>query len=954
VTETEPDHAPAPAQAEWHSLAPASAAAALGTDEAAGLSPGEAARRLAESGFNELAEKPRPGFLSLLFDQFKDFLVLILIGAAIVSLILGEWVDAAAIIMLVILNAVIGVVQESRAEKALAALKRMAAPDARVVRGGRTLVIPSRELVPGDVVLLEAGNHVPADARLTETVNLRVEEASLTGESVPVEKHAHARVEETAALGDRTSMAWMGTTVTFGRGRGMVTCTGMRTQIGLIAAMLQDATDEDTPLQKKLTQVGRALGIGALAICAIVFLVGIVEGRNILVMFMTAVSLAIAAVPEGLPAIVTICLALGMQEMIKRHALIRRLPAVETLGSATTICTDKTGTLTQNEMTATRLWADGEIFTITGEGWQPRGEVRKGDRRAELRDYGAVRLLLQAGMLASDARLEIEPARGPSAEPVHRMVGDPTEGALVVAAAKAGLHRERVERVFPRVAEIPFDAERKRMSTIHAAPAAAPAGPGAVVLPPADPAAGDFVMFVKGAPDLLLERCAAVHHRGEARRLTEADRQGILHVNAELASGALRVLGVAWRRLSSPPGESTPPSLESDLTFLGLIGMMDPARPEAGPAIDIAHGAGLRVIMVTGDYPETAAAVGRSIGLLQGTGRVLSGRQIDALDDPALSSALDTTSVFARVSPQHKVRIVDALKNKGQIVGMTGDGVNDAPALRHADIGIAMGLTGTDVTRETADMVLTDDNFASIISAVEQGRIIFSNIRKFVYFLLSCNLGEIGTIFLGTLLGWPIPLTAIQLLWMNLLTDGAPALALGMERGEPGIMTRPPRPVAEPIINGSMGIGLALQAVAITAVSLCAFWVGMNVFGSVETGQTMAFVTLSGCQVVRAYTNRSERASVFALGVFSNAWMQYAALTSSALLLAVVYIPGLNTVFNAVPLSGLSWAYLAPLLVLPAIIDELTKWGMRARDRRTEERRGAADPRGAARGGTDA
>ncbi len=900
------------------------------TDPAAGLAPAVAAERLAATGRNELAEKPRPGFLSLLVDQFKDFLVLILIGAAVVSIVLGEWVDAAAIVLLVILNAVIGVIQESRAEQALAALRRMAAPDARVVRGGRSLVVPSRDLVPGDVVLLEAGYHVPADVRLTETANLRVEEASLTGESVPVEKQADAVVEESAALGDRTSMAWMGTTVTFGRGRGIVTGTGMGTQIGLIAAMLQDDVAPETPLQKKLTQVGKWLGIGALVICAVVFLVGVIEGRNILTMFMTAVSLAIAAVPEGLPAIVTICLALGMQEMIKRHALIRRLPAVETLGSATTVCTDKTGTLTQNEMTATHLWADGGLFTITGEGWQPRGEVQEEARRAELRDHAAVRFLLQAGMLASDARLEVESTAG--AETVHRMVGDPTEGALVVAAAKAGLHREKVERLYPRVAEIPFDAERKRMSTIHRLPSGAMPGPEAVGVP--GPGAAPFVMFVKGAPDLLLEQCSFLRRAGETLPLTPSDRRAILEVNAGLAARALRVLGVAYRTLAGLPAGAAPPALEAALTFVGLIGMMDPARPEAAPAIQKAHAAGIDVIMVTGDYPETAAAIGRKIGLCGETGGVLAGRQIEAMDDAALAAALDTTTVFARVSPQHKVRIVDSLRAKGRVVGMTGDGVNDAPALKHADIGIAMGITGTDVTRETADMVLTDDNFASIIAAVEQGRIIFSNIRKFVYFLLSCNLGEIGTIFLGTLLGWPIPLTAIQLLWMNLITDGAPALALGMEKGEPGIMTRPPRPVREPIISGSMAIGLAVQAVAITAVSLYALWVGMRVFGAAGIGQTMAFVTLSGCQILRAYTTRSERASVFALGVFSNAWMQYAALSSGALLMAVVYIPGLNGVFNAVPLTGAAWLYLAPLLVIPAIADELLKLGFRLGHRR--------------------
>jgi Ca2+-transporting ATPase len=907
-------------------------AAAQGVEPVAGLSAEEAARRLAERGPNELEEKPRPTFLALLLGQFKDFLVIILIVAAIISLALGEWLDAGAIILLVILNAIIGVVQESKAEEALAALKKMAAPEARVLRGGRTIVVPSRDLVTGDVVFLEAGNHVPADCRLVEAASLRVEEASLTGESVPVEKQPGAAVAADAPLGDRATMAFMGTTIAFGRGRGIVTETGMRTQIGLVATLLQEQEDEETPLQKKLAQVGRWLGIAALAICAVVFLVGILEGREVLMMFMTSVSLAIAAVPEGLPAIVTICLALGMQEMVKRHALIRRLPAVETLGSATAICTDKTGTLTQNEMTVANVWADGEIFSVTGEGWQPRGEIQKDGMRAELRHHEAVRLLLEAALLASDARLERD-ADGSG----WRMVGDPTEGALVVAAAKAGLHRDQVETHYPRVAEVPFDSERKRMSTIHRVPLGAIDKREAAPIEVSEP----YVLFVKGAPDLLLSRCTRIRTGGRTSELADAQRKSALEMNTRLASRALRVLAVAGRPLAAVPDDPSP-AVETDLTFIGLVGMIDPARPETGPAVQKAHDAGITVVMITGDYADTAAAIGEKVGILDEAGTVLSGSQIEALDDERLAGALEHTRVFARVSPKHKVRIVDALKKRGHIVGMTGDGVNDAPALKRADIGIAMGITGTDVTRETADMVLTDDNFASIVSAVEQGRVIFSNIRKFVYFLLSCNLGEIGTIFIGTLLGWPVPLTAIQLLWMNLLTDGAPALALGMEKGEPGIMDRPPRPPTEPIINRSMVLGLSLQAVAITAASLIAFWIGLNVFDSEPMAHTMAFVMLSGCQLARAYTNRSERASLFSLGVFSNRWMQYAVLVSSVLLLAAVYVPGLNTVFNAVPLSLGAWAFLAPLLFAPAIVDELTKLGLRIAERRARRRVGAA------------
>jgi len=918
------------ALAHAHALSAAEVAEALDVDVSAGLAPAEAASRLADSGPNELLEKPGPGFLSLLLGQFKDFLVIILIVAAVIAMALGEWIDAVVILLLVVLNSVIGVVQESRAEEALAALKKMAAPDARVLRGGRTIVVPSRELVPGDIVFMEAGNFVPADCRLVEAASLRLEEASLTGESVPVEKSPDAALPPEASLGDRSTMAWMGTTIAFGRGRGIVTHTGMRTQIGLIAALLQEQEEEETPLQKKLSQVGRWLGLAALAICAMVFTAGMLEGRGLLLMVLTALSLAIAAVPEGLPAIVTICLALGMQEMIRRHALIRRLPVVETLGSATVICTDKTGTLTQNEMTVADVWTDDQIFALTGEGWQPRGEVRRDGLPVELGADCSLRLLLQAAMLASDARLEREPDAAADGLPAWRMVGDPTEGALVVAAAKAGLQRAAVEAVYPRVAEIPFDAERKGMSTIHRMPSGMPQNRETARVD----VSGPYALFMKGAPDLLLPRCTTIRRGDRTAALTEAERISIRDVNARLASSALRVLGVAYRSLSELPAHPTPGAVEAELTFIGLVGMMDPARPEAGTAVGKAHRAGIAVVMITGDYKETAAAIGRKIGLLAEGGEVLSGAQIDALDDTGLAKALERTTVFARVSPQHKVRIVDALKLQGHVVGMTGDGVNDAPALKRADIGIAMGIAGTDVTRETADMVLTDDNFASIIAAVEQGRIIFSNIRKFVYFLLSCNLGEIGTIFLGTVLGWPVPLTAIQLLWMNLLTDGAPALALGMERGEPGIMDRPPRPPREPIINRSMVLGLALQTVAITAVSLLAFWIGLNVFGSQPVAHTMAFVMLSGCQLARAYTNRSERASLFSIGVLSNRWMQYAVLVSSALLLAAVYVPGMNTLFNAVPLTLSHWAYLGPLLFIPAIVDELAKLGRRIADRR--------------------
>jgi len=915
-------------ETHWHSHSVEETVELLATHLHRGLTAEEAQERLAQYGPNELQERARPTFWHLLLNQFKQFLVLILIVSAIVSLFLGEYVEAGAIMAIVVLNAVLGVVQESKAEEALAALQKMAAPEAKVVRDGHVLTIPARELVPGDLVILEAGNYVPADVRLVEAVNLRIDEASLTGESVPVEKKAEGVLPPRAPLGDRHNMAYMGTLVTYGRGRGLVVATGMRTQFGLIAEMIQSYEEEQTPLQVKLDQLGKWLGVGCLAICGIVFGVGIWEGRPVLDMFLTAVSLAIAAVPEGLPAVVTICLALGMQEMIRRHALIRKLPAVETLGSATAICSDKTGTITQNEMTAVQVYADSDLLYITGEGYRPEGELQEEDgSRAELRWYPSMRPLLQGGLLCSDARLErVIPNDG--GDPIWRIVGDPTEGALVVAAAKAGLWRDKVEREFPRVAEIPFDSERKRMTTIHRVLLDGTEGKEVAAPELQTP----YVAYVKGAPDVILDLCTHFTEDGRVWPLDRVQRERILEMNEALASNALRVLGIAYRPLEELPPNPTPEEVERDLIFVGLIGMIDPARSEAKEAIERARRAGIRVIMITGDYPNTAAAIAREIGLIEHGDPVLSGADIDKMDDEEFVREVERTNVYARVSPQHKVRIVEALKKLGHVVAMTGDGVNDAPALKRADIGVAMGITGTDVSKETADMVLTDDNFASIVAAVEEGRIIYSNIRKFVYYLLSCNLGEILTIFLATIFRWDLPLTAIQLLWLNLLTDGAPALALGLEKGDPDIMEQPPRPPDEPVINRAMRRGIGVQTVAIAAATLMAFLLGKRWFpGNLAAAQTMAFVTLSTSELLRAYTARSERYSVFQIGVFSNKYMQMAVGASIVLLLAVIYIPFLDPIFNTTFIGLREWLAMAPLILLPATAAEITKYlGRRA------------------------
>ncbi len=903
----------------WHALTPDEVIDRLGTTPT-GLTSAEAARRLAEHGPNQLVEAPRPTFVQMVLAQLKSFVVLLLIAASLISALLGDYIEAGAILAIVVLNAVLGVVQESKAEEALAALKKLAVPDAHVLRDGHRTSLPARDLVPGDVVFLEAGNYIPADVRLVEAVNLRVEEAALTGESVPVEKNAGLALVADLPLGDRKTAAFLGTLVAYGRGKGIVVATGMHTQLGLIATMLQAVEDEQTPLQKRLDQLGKTLGWACLIICALVFGVGWAKGNPPLDMFMVAVSLAIAAVPEGLPAIVTISLALGMREMIRRHALIRKLASVETLGSATVICSDKTGTLTQNAMTATRLWAAGSFFEITGGGHSLVGEFRLGGRAVDLRDYPAVRTALWVSVLNNDAILE--PGEGDSCANC-RVVGDPTEGAILVAAAKAGALPDEVNLAYPRANEVPFDSSRKRMLTVHAIQDPTPQDCSPFT---DDSRRAWYAVAVKGAPDVVLELCNRYQPMGDgdAAPLEAAQREQILAANDAMTADALRVLGLAYRVVEVVPEQIDCAELEKDLIFVGLIGMIDPARPEVAPALAKGLQAGIRTVMITGDYPNTAQAIARTIGLLRPGHQVLTGAQLNAMDDAALQRQVVTTDVFARVSPEHKMRIVDALKATGEVVAMTGDGVNDAPAIKRADIGVAMGITGTDVAKETADMVLTDDNYASIVSAVEQGRIIYANIRKFVYYLISCNLAEICIIFLPTLLGRGSPLKAIQLLWLNLLTDGAPALALGTEKGDPDIMGQKPRPPQEPIINRAMRTGVVVQTIAITAATLTAYALGLS-HPEPQYAETMAFVTLSASELLRAYTARSERYPILKIGVFGNKYMNYAVLSSVVLLLAVVYVPFLNTIFDTLPLGWAEWAKILPLLVLPSLAAEITK-----------------------------
>jgi Ca2+-transporting ATPase len=959
---------------EWHALTGEQVLQHLQVyDE--GLTTEEAEKRLSQYGLNQLREAPRPSFLTLVWGQLKSFVVILLIIASIISALLGDYVEATAIILIVTLNAVLGIVQEQRAEQALAALKKLAAPDAQVIRDGIRKSVPSYNLAPGDIVFLETGNFIPADLRLLEAVNLQVEEASLTGESLPVQKNAATVLDKQVPLGDRKNTAFMGTVVTYGRGRGVVTDTGMLTQLGLIASMLQNVETEETPLQKRLDELGKSLSIASLILVAVVFVVALINSTNInelfsnplqysetfaeqiTEVFIIAISLAIAAVPEGLPAVVTISLALGMREMIQRHALIRKLSSVETLGSATVICSDKTGTLTQNEMTVTRLWADGQFVQVTGTGYSPVGEFQINNKKVNTENYPAILSTLWLGLLNNDSLIETTGENESSK--TYRIVGDPTEGALLVAAAKAGAIHLDIKEAYPRENEIPFDSERKRMITIHHV-----SDTNANEFSPfhahAQQHQGFDLVAVKGAPDIVLNLCTKyLNQNGEPLEMSNEAKKKIFDANDTMAHDALRVLGFAYQVVEDVPNEPeniSTEDVEKDLIFVGLVGMIDPPRVEVKPALEKARLAGIRTVMITGDYPNTAKAIADSIGLLRPGKKVLTGAQVNEMDDAQLRNIIEDTDVFARVSPEHKMRIVDALQANDEVVAMTGDGVNDAPAIKRADIGIAMGITGTDVAKGTADMVLTDDNYVSIVAAVEQGRIIYSNIRKFVFFLLSSNIAEIMIIFLAILAGLPAPLTAIQILWLNLVTDGAPALALAMEKGDPDIMSRKPRTKNEPIVNRSMGIGIIVQTFAQTGAVLTAFVIGLSLILQAETGirmegsvlssilnydwrgvdvqtaETMAFATLSLAELFRAYTVRSERASLFRIGIFSNRTMQYAVGISAVLLILVCAVPFLQPIFNTHFISLTEWGLVIGLALIPAIAEEITKFFLRRAD----------------------
>jgi Ca2+-transporting ATPase len=884
-----------------YSLTPEEAAVSLGSNLETGLSEAEARKRLAEAGPNELRQAKATSPVVIFLGQFKDFIIWVLVGAAVVSGFMQEWVDALAIVAIVILNSILGFIQEYRAEKSLAALRKMASPTSKAIRAGRHEVIPAGDLVPGDLIELEAGDHIPADGRLVWlTSNFSTQEAALTGESTPVLKTIHPLGERQVPLADRANMAYTGTSVASGRARAMVTDTGMRTELGRIAGMIQEIQHESTPLQKKLEEFGKWIVYLCFGLVAAVFLLEWIRGGGIMEVFLTAVSLAVAAIPEGLPAVVTIALALGVQRMVRRHALIRKLPSVETLGCATVICSDKTGTLTKNEMTVQAMLAGGEVFRVTGIGYEPTGELLLDQAPVDLAEHPDISKVMQCAVLCNGAQL----LRHPDG---YRIFGDPTEAAMLTAAAKADLWKESLEAEFAFVDEIPFDSERKKMSVLRRKD-------------------GRLYSFVKGAPDVLVADCAWIEEDSAVRPLTGEDRERILAVNGEFADGAMRVLGLAYKVLEDAPGSYNAAVLEADLVFTGLMAMIDPPRPEVKHAVLQCQKAGIKTVMITGDHKNTAVAIARELGFFGPDSIALSGVELDSLADERLSRDIERMPVYARVSPEHKLRIVKAWRRKGHVVAMTGDGVNDAPAVKEADIGVAMGITGTDVTKEVSDMVVTDDNFASIVAAVEEGRGIYDNIKKFVQYLLSCNAGEILVMFTASLLGFPVPLLPVQILWVNLVTDGLPALALGVEPVDPGVMERPPRKKNEPVVTRKRAALMLIQGAFIAFCSLLAFCLVLFVEGEdIERARTAAFIVLACSQLFHAFNCRSMTRSIFELGLFTNYKLVLATGFSFLLQMSVVYLPFAQRVFKTQSLGLTDWAMVILISSFPLWAMEIFK-----------------------------
>lgn len=906
----------------------------LDTDCVKGLTSDEASLRFAKYGPNSLGEEKKVPLWKRFLAQFADAMIIILIAAAGLSAYMAvksgggftEWIDVIVILAIVILNAVLGVYQEGKADQALAMLKKMSAPQTKVIRDGKTVLTDSEKLVVGDIIAIDAGDSISADLRLITSRSLKAEESSLTGESVPVDKDADVVCPDNCGIGDRKNMLFMGTVVTYGRAKGVVVATARDTELGKIAKKLTSIEDEVTPLQKSLSSLGKILAAVCIGVCLVVLLVQMfVQKQAWSDALMTAVSLAVAAIPEGLAAVVTIVLSIGMTTMAENNAIVKRLLAVETLGCVDVICSDKTGTLTQNQMTVKVLYDGKDVYDVDGGGYEPKGNILdQGGKPVKLNNV--LTALIRSAVLCNDASI-VKDENGE-----YFCIGDPTEGSLTTLGMKVRMNREETMNAYPRETELPFDSDRKMMTTYHSGLES-----------------DSWISFTKGAPDIVFSRCSKYLDETGEHDMTPEYLRNIKDVNHNFAIKAIRVLAFAYKK--HPAGCMADFSDENDLVCLGLIGMIDPARKEAKDAIAVCKQAGIRAVMITGDFKDSAVAISDNLEMRDEKHMgAYSGEELDRMSDEELRKVVEGASVYARVSPEHKVRIVEALKANDHIASMTGDGVNDAMALKSADIGVAMGITGTDVSKNSADMILMDDNFATIVKAVEQGRIIYSNIRKFIGFLLSCNIGEILVIFIlslipggpkgSALFGIAAPLTAIQLLWLNLVTDSFPALALGREKGEPGIMSLPPRSKHEPIINKSMLVNIAIQAVGIFIAVAGAFLFalasmngGSTFFYGGELGKvmpidvarTVAFATLILSELFRAFAARSERISVFKLGLFSNKMMNASVGVSILLLLAVIYIPGVNGIFDNVMISPLSWLVIIPLSFVPFILNEVVK-----------------------------
>lgn len=887
----------------WYQIPPDEATHLLESDQEKGLARAQVEERRKRYGPNVLQESERVSLISVFVGQFKDFMVAILVIATVISFFLGEYLDAITIVAIIFMNGVLGFIQEARAERSLQALKDMAAPMARVIRGGKLDMIPASALVPGDLVLLEAGDRVPADLRLTLSSRLEIEESALTGESVPVSKQTAVvtggKTGELVPLGDRKNLAFMGTLVTGGTGRGLVTAIGMETELGRIAHLMNEAETMETPLQRRLEQLGKVLVVVAILLTIVVVLAGVGHGHELFTMFLAGVSLAVAAIPEGLPAIVTIALALGVQRMIRRNAIVRKLPSVETLGCASVICSDKTGTLTQNKMTVTHVWHSDKLYEVTGSGYDPSGEIKLNGKKVAPGGETGLLQLLRVAERCNNAQLIAEQAGegkglfSGKKESIWRIVGDPTEGALVVLAAKALGQNGSAKQLLPsgkRIDELPFDSERKMMSVIE------------------QTSDGKHTLLSKGAVEAILARSSHIVWEGEVIPLTQRMRHMIAGQTEQMAGQALRVLGFAYRPLNVYRQGAPAANVETGLIFLGMAGMIDPPRHEVKQAIALCKQAGIRTVMITGDHKITAEAIAREIGILRPGMAVLEGQQLNRMSDEELVQEADQISVYARVSPEHKLRIVQALQAKGHVVAMTGDGVNDAPAIKTADIGIGMGIAGTDVTKEASDLVLRDDNFATIVAAIEEGRNIYDNIRKFIRYLLASNVGEILVMFFAMMIGLPLPLVPIQILWVNLVTDGLPAMALGVDPAEDDTMYQRPRRRNESIFARSLGWKIISRGFLIGLMTLGAFWLTLRENpDNLAHAQTVAFVTLVMAQLIHVFDCRSEH-SVFHRNPFENMYLVWAVISSLLLVLVVIYWPPMQPIFKTTALSMRDWA----------------------------------------------